>query len=323
MQRIVYNSGMEFANTPNSSQGESRNLFSTPKFAVTHAQKADEKSVDQFINQAFFQHVHADWYDPLFWIGEPGAVTLLSQRDNRMIGCLIAAADPPPAAWVRAAAFDYLGLSRHQIKGQFIDLVAAAAAELSAAGVSQLCWMSPRRWAEPWLVDAGFRNHTTMITYRKENLQLPSLPASSPELKIRPVLPEDMRQLARIETAAYVPLWRHSARGLQRAWRSAFTFDVALWNGEVVGFQHTTRANRDDAHLARITIHPDYQGRGIGSHMLAHIIKRFQNQGVKYITLNTQAENVNAQQLYSRFGFRPTPYRWPLSILELEAKEDL
>lgn len=292
-----------------------------PQLEIKDVEKRDLEFLDQFIDQAFFQHVHADWYDPLFWINEPHAAALVSRREGQIIGCLIVASDPPPAAWVRAAAFNYLGLSRHQIRSQFVDMIAKTAERLSRSGVTTLCWMSPRRWAEPWLVDAGFQIHTTMITYRKEGLHLPTLAPRPADLTIRPVLPEDMRVLAEIEAAAYVPLWRHSARGLQRAWRSAFTFDVALWQGEVVGFQHTTRANRDDAHLARITIRPDLQGMGLGSYLLVEGIERFRKEGIKHITLNTQAENVNAQRLYSRFGFQATPYRWPLSTLDIEAEE--
>lgn len=310
---------MEFANKPIDPLDRRSTPISLPKLTIKEAEKGDKAQLTPFLEQAFFRHLHADWYEPLFWFGEPNAVTLISEREGKLAGALIVAADPPPAAWIRAAAFDYMGLSRNQIKIQFLEMIERAAASLGQQGITDLCWMSPRRWAEPWLVDAGFRLHTTMVTYRKADLRLPTLPSPPPEIKFRPVLPEDMRALALIEETAYHPIWRHSQRGLHKAWRSALVFDVVLCEEQVIGFQHSTRASQDDAHLARITIHPDFQGQGIGSHLLARAIRQYERMGIKHVTLNTQSENIQAQKMYNRFGFQPTHYRWPLSTLTLSS----
>jgi ribosomal-protein-alanine N-acetyltransferase len=56
--------------------------------------------------------------------------------------------------------------------------------------------------------------------------------------------------------------------------------------------------------LIRIAVHPLWQGKGLGSRLMAEAIRFFQAAGVRHITLNTQEENERAQQMYRRFGFR-------------------
>jgi ribosomal protein S18 acetylase RimI-like enzyme len=152
--------------------------------------------------------------------------------------------------------------------------------------------------------------HVQAITYRKNDLTLPPV-AEVPGLSIRSVTPEDMSALERIEAEAFEPRWRHSADGLQRAAAQSVSFDVAELDGAPAGFQFSTRG-RYGAHLARMTVARELQGRGIGAVLLCEAIRGYRARGLHHVTLNTQSENFASQKLYTRFGFELTGPSFPV-----------
>ena len=99
-----------------------------------------------------------------------------------------------------------------------------------------------------------------MLGFRKTDLTVaPYTPP--PGLDIRPALVEELPLLAEIEEDAFEPRWRHSAQSLYLAWRQSLSFDVALLDGQPVGFQFSTGGG-GGAHLARMTVRPERQGQG-------------------------------------------------------------
>jgi ribosomal-protein-alanine N-acetyltransferase len=73
----------------------------------------------------------------------------------------------------------------------------------------------------------------------------------------------------------------------------------------LVGYTALT-SGADSAHLARLAIHPDWQGRGWGKVLLYDALHYAQTAGIQTVMLNTQVHNRPAQQLYRAIGFRPT-----------------
>lgn len=57
--------------------------------------------------------------------------------------------------------------------------------------------------------------------------------------------------------------------------------------------------------LDEVYIRPDFQGLGLGSELLEFLKGR---EDVKRIRLETEAENLGAQRLYRRHGFKPMEY---------------
>jgi ribosomal protein S18 acetylase RimI-like enzyme len=66
------------------------------------------------------------------------------------------------------------------------------------------------------------------------------------------------------------------------------------------------------AHLSRMTVHPDHQGRGIGAALVARAIDGYHQRNLRAVSLNTQSDNLASRRLYERFGFRPTGYTYPV-----------
>lgn len=68
------------------------------------------------------------------------------------------------------------------------------------------------------------------------------------------------------------------------------------------------------ADVQTIAVIPEYEGRGIGSHLLRTMIERAVNSSATDLLLEVRADNPRAQGLYERFGFesihrRPRYYR--------------
>lgn len=283
---------------------------------IRRAAREDAAAIQHLLRESPYTHVHVDWRMPGDWLGEPGfLVTVrLSDRSGRFdrflarpaiaTSCLAVAADPPPAAWVRVAA-----VSRHdglpELQALFDRLLEALPQD-----IDEIAWFLTDAWPEAWFLALGFLRATDVITYRKDDLTLPPV-AEVPGLSLRTVMPEDMPALERMEADAFEPRWRHSADGLQRAAAQSVSFDVAELDGVPAGFQFSTRG-RYGAHLARMTVARELQGRGIGAVLLREAILGYRSRGLHHVTLNTQSENFASQKLYTRFGFELSGPSFPV-----------
>lgn len=295
---VVYNSRMQLANS-------ARDPRPAPD-RVRVAVRGDAAALTRLLRDAAFVHLHADWHMPGDWLGEPGFVVHLDEWGERLAGCLVVAADPAPAAWVRVAATlpeDGFPL--------LLDMFDAALPVLSPE-INEIAWFVTDEWPEAWLDGLGFDLVTEVITFEKKDFRL--APYQAPAgLELRPARTEDFPTLAAIEAEAFEPIWRHSAEGLLLAWRQSVLFDVAVLNGEPVGFQFSTRTY-SGAHLARMTVRPEQQGQGIGAALLAEAITQFEAKKLRTISLNTQVDNHASQRLYRRFGFVESGQSFPVWV---------
>jgi len=293
---LVYNTDMEIANQP-------RMRISRPE---------DAQTVRQLLETASFSHWHVDWHVPGDWLGTPNFL-VAENGEGQIVGGLLAAADPPPAAWVRVAAFSSGRLAATLLPPMVADLEAT----LREQAVTELGWLLPVEWPDTWVSGLEFQPITAIMTMIKTDLHLPSRPVN-PDIHIRPVQERDLPRLAEIEAAAFDPLWRHSVAGLEISRQTAFAFDVAEWQGQLCGFQYSIYSQAEKcAHLVRMTVSPQVQGQGIGSALLNRAIMTYRQKGFQQVTLNTQVDNIPSQQLYSRYGFRQTGPQVPIWVRPL------
>lgn len=73
-------------------------------------------------------------------------------------------------------------------------------------------------------------------------------------------------------------------------------------DGQLVGIIEFQMKNPDHAYLAGITIHPDFQGQGIGREATLFRLEKL--KGVKRIDLVTPPENFRIISLYKSLGFK-------------------
>lgn len=59
----------------------------------------------------------------------------------------------------------------------------------------------------------------------------------------------------------------------------------------------------DELHILNIAVHPEVQGKGIGSYFLKAILEEARKRSVSYCFLEVRRSNVKAQNLYYSAGF--------------------
>ncbi len=271
--------------------------------SVRRALPKDKEAVGKLLASSRHSHLHQGWRPVTDWIGR--AVAFVAENRYGMVGCLITPADPPPAAWIRAAVADDGGPPT----GIISRLLEACLADLSPQGVTTLCGMPTKLWLPPILDDLGFAIVEGVESWEKRNLEI--LRRGAQDLELREASLGDMAELAALERAAFTPRWRHSPETLALARERTNLFTVAERAGQIVGFQISLAVD-DRAHLARLTVHPDAQRSGVGRRLLADALQQFAALNLSKVSLNSQTDNTTSHLLYSAFGFQPVSSPLPV-----------
>ncbi len=139
-------------------------------------------------------------------------------------------------------------------------------------------------------------------------LRTTALPGPPVELTLRivPARSREVENLLTIDRSAFPWLWRNSREEFEEY---LGTPGVALWvaveGGETVGYVGITQLS-GWAHIDRLAVRADMQGRGYGSQLLSWAMRKLHEAGARYAQLSTQESNERSRSLYSRFGFKQT-----------------
>lgn len=163
---------------------------------------------------------------------------------------------------------------------------------------------------EQWLVDgllaAGFGLTEQVQFFRLERLHRLVIDRTqiNASITLRPMTPPDLEAVAQLDAETFDPLWHFGAKEL---WSLLFSahLQVGCLDGQIVGYSALSIGARE-AHLARLAVHPQAQGRGVGRRLLIDCLDYSHSNGVATLALNTQMSNTRSQQLYRQFGFQPT-----------------
>lgn len=252
-------------------------------------------------------HLHLDWWSLDEWLGSDALATA-TDGDALLGGMLVMPvdmADPArlasarsDAAWLRWCALADGAPATSVVRALFNTLDA----RLSAAGVSRVfCAATHQSWLMPYLADAGFRPHDEVVTMRR--LVGSGADVAPGAATVRRATDADIDAVAALDAAAFEPEWRFSREVLRRALHSAERFRVAECDGSPAGYYFVAAAD-GNAHLTRIAVRPEAQGRGIGRTLLGDALREAERAGTYSMSLNTQVSNARARRMYERYGFR-------------------
>lgn len=81
--------------------------------------------------------------------------------------------------------------------------------------------------------------------------------------------------------------------------------------GEVVGmigllYTISTALGGPVGVVEDFVVRPDFRGRGIGQSLMDAVFRHAKERGLLRLTLQTDRDNVAAQRMYERYGFRPS-----------------
>lgn len=238
------------------------------------------------------------WSDSSDWLRRDPAWTRSLWQDDRLVGLL--ACTPPHAGctWLQVCALaDDLDAAI-----AFHHLWQGMSPVLQQRGVREVHLLDDGQdWLRDCLLAGGFVNEETVFTLSRSLHTAPPCPSGAGHIRL--ATDDDLDSLLALDAAAFPPHWRMPASDLRRALRRAASFTVLELDGVIRASQITTR-DQSEAHLSRLAVHPDHQGVGHGSRMLADVIRRFELRGFTALTVNTQGHNRRSLRLYRRFGFR-------------------
>jgi len=132
---------------------------------------------------------------------------------------------------------------------------------------------------------------------------------SDAPLRIEPLRRRHIPAVTRIERLVSANPWSAELfRGELALPEASRAYRVARTGGRLVGFGGLMFV-LDEAHVTTLSVHPDHQGRRIGTRLLAVLVREARRRGTRALTLEVRAGNVPAQALYRRFGFAPAGIR--------------
>jgi [ribosomal protein S18]-alanine N-acetyltransferase len=124
---------------------------------------------------------------------------------------------------------------------------------------------------------------------------------------IRPMQAADLAQVQSIDRLSFSIPWPASAYRYE-----LFENDLSLlWVAELVSPETpkliigviVVWLVLDEAHIATLSVHPDYRGHGIGQTLVATALAAAVRKRMLSATLEVRAGNLVAQRLYERFRF--------------------
>lgn len=275
----------------------------TAELTIRPAGRGDQLAICTLLQQAWHSAGGARW-DQLDALGA-GCAALLARRATQTVACCLFDLRTAPAASLSAVAV----ADREQVENVWQALWPAAERYLAGHGVQSLHYVGEAPWLLRILGDHGFRQATTLVSYEKILDASPLLPASS-RAHVRPVRPADLDAVVEIDAASFPQLWRYP-RAMLEALQPAAHFTVAELDRRLVGYQVSTQEG-SEGQIVRLAVLPEYRRQGVASRLVADALATFRRGRVRRLSLNTQADNLAAQSLYERFGFRRTGEELPV-----------
>lgn len=262
---------------------------------VRQAAIADEKSVVRLIEEASRAYLRFKLEGLKDCLGT--RPFLLAYARGQLLGYMFWDLRRRPLARLRGA-----GLADGWPVSDYLQTLLPPSLELlRAQGATALIYVGSEEWLAIPLQDHGFVVDNTIVAYAKSDWSVPS--HGNQQVFVRPAQPRDFPALVALDLASFDPLWQNTAEVFRDVLADYPYFVVAELDGVVVGYQFSN-LSEGQGYLARVAVHPDHQGQGIGMRLMAEAIDFFKGEGARVITLNTQQDNQASRRLYRRFGFR-------------------
>jgi ribosomal-protein-alanine N-acetyltransferase len=278
---------------------------------------SDYAALHSFLIEPNHIHRHLDWRDTLDWLGRQPF--WLMEENSEITAGLACIEEPQAVAWVRLFAAS-LRNSPDRAWTQLFDPVLAGILELAGSrGIRPpvVVSLALREWYEEMLQRKGFQHHQDIVVFMYDEAP-PDPPDYSPALRLRPMRPEDLEEVARLDQAAFEPIWRLSQDDLQFAMEKSAYCTVVEWEGALAGYSMSF-SSTVYAHLARLAVRPDLQGRRLGYTLVQDLLEHFiNNEDCWGVSLNTQHDNQASLALYRKIGFHETGERFPVYMYPIE-----
>ncbi len=280
---------------------------------VRRAVEWDHDRIASLIYYESNSHRHLDWHSPLEWIGSPNY--WVREEGGNITAALACPEDPPHVAWIRFFGY-YQYLSSTQAWNSLWDMARGEMSLLNER--TYVAAIVNRQWFQSLLVSSGFELQQNIVLLELAHENIHSFPEPH-GIRIRPMQDADMSAVAQVDLAAFGQFWHNTERVLQRARLQCASATVAEDDsGVIVGYQLSTK-NPFGAHLARLGIQPNSQGKGVGTALVNQLIQILIAGQFSKLSVNTQADNTASLSLYKKMGFVRTGEQFPVFVYPIGA----
>ena len=274
---------------------------------IRRAVAEDGRQISNLAFQESNTHRHLDWRPALEWLGERNFWVL--EDDGALTAALACPEDPEGVAWIRLFTF------APHLSGPeaWSALWEAARADMSSSNPRvQAAGIVMKQWFQSLLLNDGFepRHNILLLELREENY-IP--PRSLPDARIRPMTEDDLFEVESLDREAFGGFWHNSFDSLQRARAQSMSATVAEDANGILGYQIST-GNPFGAHLARLGVRVEAQGRGVASALMDNLIQQMGGLRSGRLSVNTQEDNLASLRFYEKLGFAPTGEYYPVFV---------
>lgn len=215
---------------------------------------------------------------------------------------------------VEVALLVHPSFRRNEVARQLIHSILPI---LKSYNVKRLIFTSPAKKNATWLMGHGFTYlHSEYNMLRNE---LSPLLNYNHYLTFRNANTDDISILYALDEACFPKKQVESADHFQNLLNDRnYEVIIASQNNNPIGKAHI-RWESNGVTLSDIAIHPDFQGKGFGTSLIAHCINLALSNGKVPISLDVETHNQRALNLYTRLGFliqNASDY-WEINIFQL------
>jgi ribosomal protein S18 acetylase RimI-like enzyme len=226
-----------------------------------------------------------------------------------------------------AASVEVLGVRRALSPDELWELIVAPALAFARGGSSRALHVS----LYPWLVDVaggekvlqarGFLPIYASLTMRRTGEEaIPDVPALETGWRWAPFEEHRIDEAHGAIALAFAEAPSFSLSPLEdfrRTIASAPDLWQALLDGErIAGMVRVVGLGPGAGKVGMVARVPAYRGRGLGPHLVARGLRMLAERGARDVTIDVEAANDRALDLYRSFGFRVVT-RTPVLGLEL------
>lgn len=277
-------------------------------FTIRPANSEDIIGIRTLIQLEPYVQQHLDWYPPTYWVGK--GPFLVAERNKRLVGALACTRLPGEPYWIRLFA---ASLSSRPI--HVWPILWEALAPLLGRGPETLvASIAMHPWFVRLITEAGFQPSHEIVVLHWRGMDIHP-PAPKLLQSIHPMLPEHLPEVTQVDAASFAPLWHNAEDTLGHAFRTSAFSTVYVAGDRIAGYQISTGAP-GGGHLARLAVLPEFQGAGIGYALVYDLVHKFAQNGVNFVSVNTQSNNASSLALYQKAGFFREDENYPVYVLE-------
>jgi ribosomal-protein-alanine N-acetyltransferase len=125
-------------------------------------------------------------------------------------------------------------------------------------------------------------------------------------LVLRDYRPRDLPKLIDIDSHCFAEGIAYTEEDFQRFLKKKGSATLIVEFGtQIIGFAITATSSKNmQMHLVTLDILPQWQGKGVGKHILQQMIRRARRSNVERINLEVAENNHKAIQFYLNHGFQ-------------------